>query len=397
MDFDKTREKVKGSQPPNNVVELPPENPFGDVTDDRLRKALSAGHLRTKKMPVEDHIFVNSEGGGILSTIDYGQVFGDTGTGKTLFAVALAVAAASGSNFLHWECTKPRKVIYFDGELAEITMAERLELAMKKLSAGEQSLVEKNLTIFNRDTAFNELNIELEPLDSLKGRLQTEYLVDLIDADMAIFDSRFCLLKADMKEEGSMSKALIHSLRRRRCQATWVHHTGKDTTRGGYGDKSAEFLMDFNVELSTTDAVNRIEMTWRKKRKRNELNGDLYADLLIECSEGTWYSHSEAPVASRKTDRTRTNENLVMSAVTESTIAAKDAGRAMSKSHTRKQIHNISREKVREWTINHGHYEAVDGVLAKSERESINKAIRNLIGQGVLAGDKDGLWLIHDA
>ncbi|MFT5710441.1 MAG: hypothetical protein ACI8QT_001136 [Halioglobus sp.] len=136
MDFDKAREKAKGSQPPNNVFEIPPENPFGDVTDDRLRKALSAGHLRNKKMPAEDHIFVNNEGGGILSTIDYGQVFGATGTGKTLFAVAVAVAvavaAASGSNFLHWKCTKPRKVVYFDGELAEITMAERLELAIKK-------------------------------------------------------------------------------------------------------------------------------------------------------------------------------------------------------------------------------------------------------------------------
>jgi hypothetical protein len=30
--------------------------------------------------------------------------------------------------------------------------------------------------------------------------------------------------------------------------------------------------------------------------------------------------------------------------------------------------------KVREWTINHGHYEAVDCALAKSDREAINKA-----------------------
>jgi hypothetical protein len=146
-------------------------------------------------------------------------------------------------------------------------------------------LVEKNLTIFNRDTAFNELGIELEPLDSLKGRLQVEFLVDLLGADIAIFDSRFCLLKADMKEEGSMSKALIHSLRRGRCPATWLHHTGKDTNRGGYGDKSAEFLMDFSLELSTTEVVNRMEMTWRKKRKRNDHNGDLYADLLIVFAE----------------------------------------------------------------------------------------------------------------
>jgi hypothetical protein len=368
------------------VAELPATSPFGAIKDVVLLKTLSARAIREKQIEAEDYLFINDHGGGHLSTIDFGQVFGATGTGKTLFSMALAVCVACGRDFMYWKCVRPRKVIYFDGELAETTIKERLALATTGLSAGERELLEDNLIVFNRDTAFNELGIELADLDSLLGRQQVEHLVDLVKADLAVFDSRFCLLAADMKEEGSMPKALILSMRRRRCLSLWLHHSGKDTTRGGYGDKSAEFLMDFNIELALTDVESELGMTWRKKRKRNEKNGDLYADLTVQHREGSWYKRGEAPVATRKGATTVKNETLVMRAMTELNIAKQNAT-------GQNTMHNIERERIRDWLLNNGLFEADGGVMGKSDREAVNKAIRNLINNGELQGDAETLTI----
>jgi RecA-family ATPase len=147
--------------------------------------------------------------------------------------MGLAVAVAGGADFLHWKCVKPRKVIYFDGELAEVTITERLKLALDGLSQSERALARDNLIIFNRDAAFNELGVELRAIDTSLGKQQVEFLVAQHGADLAVFDSRFSLLDAEMKEEGSVAKRLTLSMRNRRCCNIWLHHSGKDAKRGG--------------------------------------------------------------------------------------------------------------------------------------------------------------------
>jgi hypothetical protein len=371
---------------PNLAAEAA-SKPFGSVDKDTLLSVLSVKSIRAKEMEPENYLFINDNGGGILSTIDCGQIFGETGTGKTLFAMGVAVSVAAGRNFMHWKCVKPRKVIYFDGELAETTIKDRLDLAFTSLSAGERSIAESNMVVFNRDTAFNELGVELAPLDSLQGRLQVEYLVDAIGADMAVFDSRFCLLAADMKETDSMPQELILSMRRRRCLSAWVHHSGKDVTRGGYGDKSAEFLMDFNLELSLTDMDSHLGMTWRKKRKRDEHNGDLYADLTIQYKDGEWHKNGYAPEKTRKKPTTVSTEEIVSKAMVELNIAKQNATGDMC-------MHDITRDQLRGYLSDNGYFELEDGKFPRSASLLVNKAITNLIAQGHLKGNKTSIKIL---
>ena len=48
------------------------------------------------------------------------------GVGKTHAALAIAYAVASGGTFLTWSATKPRKVLYIDGEMPATALQSRL-------------------------------------------------------------------------------------------------------------------------------------------------------------------------------------------------------------------------------------------------------------------------------
>lgn len=53
-------------------------------------------------------------------------LYGPRGIGKSFFALGLARAVAAGESFLGWRARRPRKVIYIDGELAGIDLAQRV-------------------------------------------------------------------------------------------------------------------------------------------------------------------------------------------------------------------------------------------------------------------------------
>jgi putative DNA primase/helicase len=54
------------------------------------------------------------------------MVFGYRGGGKTFFALSIALAIAGGSSTLNFRAPKARKVLYIDGEMASISLHERI-------------------------------------------------------------------------------------------------------------------------------------------------------------------------------------------------------------------------------------------------------------------------------
>ena len=61
-----------------------------------------------------------------LSTTSRVLITGPTGLGKTMLAVALAMATASGGNFLHWDAGRVARILYVDGEMSRREMRRRL-------------------------------------------------------------------------------------------------------------------------------------------------------------------------------------------------------------------------------------------------------------------------------
>jgi hypothetical protein len=82
--------------------------------------------------------------GPILCEENLGLLYGPRGIGKSFLALGIAWAAATGDRFLTWQASRPRRVLYIDGELTGIDLQQRLAAlgppppALHFLSAGLQ-------------------------------------------------------------------------------------------------------------------------------------------------------------------------------------------------------------------------------------------------------------------
>jgi len=64
----------------------------------------------------------------ILASNSIALLYGPRGLGKTFVALGIAWAVASGGSFLNWTASRPRRVLYIDGEMAAVDLRERLRL-----------------------------------------------------------------------------------------------------------------------------------------------------------------------------------------------------------------------------------------------------------------------------
>jgi hypothetical protein len=94
------------------------------VADPKRSRAelLLAAWLR-RKLPLRDYLL-----GTVFCTTSRWLIFGDTGIGKTLFALSMAGAMASGRSFLGWAGKRRARVMYLDGEMPAETFKERMKL-----------------------------------------------------------------------------------------------------------------------------------------------------------------------------------------------------------------------------------------------------------------------------
>ena len=93
-----------------------------------------------RKLPPRDYLL-----GNVFCTTSRWLIFGDTGVGKTLFAMSMAGAMASGNAFLVWDRQRQARVMYLDGEMPAETFKERMQLIADEFG--------EDLTLFgyNRD------------------------------------------------------------------------------------------------------------------------------------------------------------------------------------------------------------------------------------------------------
>ena len=64
----------------------------------------------------------------LLAAGSAGLIYGPAGVGKSVLALGLAMAAASGGSFLGWTARRPHTVLYLEGELGAVELQRRLAL-----------------------------------------------------------------------------------------------------------------------------------------------------------------------------------------------------------------------------------------------------------------------------
>jgi DNA polymerase I-like protein with 3'-5' exonuclease and polymerase domains len=248
---------------------------------------LTLAEWRARELPPLDPVM-----GEMFTTTTRMILHADTGLGKTHFGVALLGHAASGTDFLHWSSSQPRRVLYIDGEMSRRLFKERLEDMMRRLGASPPGFL-----------AFNREDIEsFAPLNTKEGQAALWKLIEEAEhraggpLEAICFDNVMSLLAGDMKEEDAWRDTLplIRALTKRRIGQLWLHHTGHDTSRG-YGTKTREWQLDVVAHLNAVERPDTdvsFTLTFPKARDRCPRNRDDFAEVNIALVDDRWISET---------------------------------------------------------------------------------------------------------
>ena len=157
----------------------------------------------------------------ILPSQGLAMIHAKRGVGKTHLALGIAVAVASGRDFLRWKAPKPRKVLFVDGELPASVVQFWTAEAVAAIGTDETG---DNLTFITPD--LQEFGIP--DLATLEG--QAALLKHVEAADLVILDNLSALVRAGIENEAESwlpLQAWALDLRRRGKSLLFVHHSGR--------------------------------------------------------------------------------------------------------------------------------------------------------------------------
>jgi putative DNA primase/helicase len=216
------------------------------------------------------------------------MVYAARGMGKTLFALGIGFAVATGTKFLKWPAPKPRRVLLVDGEMPAKALQERL--ARLIASEPQVELDPENLKVLAADL------IEPGGIGNLASRdVQDELDRWLDDVDLVILDNLSSLTSVirdnDAESWGTIQEWLL-KLRRRGTSVLIVHHAGKGGQQRGTSRR--EDVLDTSISLrrptdySPTQGA-RFEIHLEKTRGfHGEAAKPFEAKLEIHDDTATW-------------------------------------------------------------------------------------------------------------
>lgn len=221
-------------------------------------RAVDFGDLVTMELPPRESLL-----GPWLTQKGLVELYGWRGTGKTLFSLGVALAAASCGRFLRWEAPKARRVLYLDGELP----AQALQEMCRTVAAALDLQPEPGMLRF----------VTPDLLDGFPPDLSTpegQAMVDelLPGVELLIVDNLATLTGRTEENEGAPwlpIQGYILSLRRRGIAVILVHHGSK--AGGSRGHSRRQDVLDTVIALRrpkdyTADQGARFELHFEKNR-----------------------------------------------------------------------------------------------------------------------------------
>jgi len=173
-----------------------------------------------------------------------GEIHALRGTGKTLFARSIEIAAATGTSAFGFEAPEPCRVLRVDGEMLGIDLKARDEqLGLALNVAPCENLV--TIAADWQETPFPRL-------DTAKGQAFIEPFVEA--ADLIVLDNRSCLFDPEAEKDPTAwapAQEWLLSLRRRGKAVITVRHSNR--TGGARGHSKSEDVIDVSMKLSRPD------------------------------------------------------------------------------------------------------------------------------------------------
>lgn len=184
-----------------------------------------------------------------LLTQSLNMVYAWRGVGKTHVALGIAYATASGGGFLGWKATKPRQVLYLDGEMPAASMQDRL----KGLIAGNDEDFDPD---FFRLVTPDLQTGAMPDLSTADGQAAIDDVLG--DTELIVVDNLSSLARSGGRENDAESWLPIQpwALKQRQQgrSVLFVHHSGKGGAQRGTSKK--EDILDTVLTLKRPAEYN---------------------------------------------------------------------------------------------------------------------------------------------
>jgi hypothetical protein len=333
---------------------------------------MTLNEWRNRDLPPTDFIM-----GNWLTTTTRCLLTAATGLGKTNFGMVLAMRAAAGMGFLHWEGRRPCRVLYIDGEMSRRLLRQRLLDEEKRTGTSPETF----FAISHEDIP------KFKPLNTVEGRAWLIAFIKKIGGvDLIIFDSVMCLTVGNPKdpEPWQQTLPLVLALTKGAIGQLWIHHTGHDETRS-YGDKGREWQMDTTMHL---DAVKRddtdisFSLKFVKARERTPATRADFQEVKIALIDDRWeHELTDTLLPGKVTPTTQKALDALMNVLAGDDVTLMSGGRRAAKKR------NWQRECVLLGLID-------PEAKPASARSLFSKFRRELVAANLIACEEDLSWKI---
>jgi putative DNA primase/helicase len=194
------------------------------------------------------------------------MLYAPRGVGKTHVSLSIASAVAFGTCLFDnkWQCTKPRRVLFVDGEMPASVLKERLANIVPSIP--EYMVHNGNLIIINPDLTEHGI----PDLSTASGQQQVEEHLEGVS--LLILDNLSALCRSGKENESESWTPLqewLLKLRRQGISVLFLHHANKNGKQRGTSKK--EDLLDTIVTLSRPENYHakdgaRFEVHYEKSR-----------------------------------------------------------------------------------------------------------------------------------
>lgn len=197
---------------------------------------------------------------GFIKHPSSSMIYAEAGVGKTFVALSLALALVSGSDILGYSVSKPRKVLYIDGEMSAIEMQERLEKLIKGMNCNLEK-IQENFYLYPYGIQDDTVSLDLGK-ENTRNYIEINYLENI---EVLIIDNLSSLvqLKENENDEWKNFNNWCAHLRKKGISVITIHHVNKQGDSRGAISKRDH--LDFEIELRR----NKDTICWKYTKHRS--------------------------------------------------------------------------------------------------------------------------------
>lgn len=220
-------------------------------------------------------------------------IHADAGTGKTWFALTLALIAATEMTCLGYTGTKV-PVLYVDGEMSKHELQQRLQALCTMYRIDPSSL--RHLHLLSRSLTKDDRFADFPDLCEKNGQDTVMELAKKSGAMLVVLDNYRTLASLPDENDATAIHGLNGFLKRlaRGRAVIGVHHNNKSS--GYSGSTALETVVShrFNLKRSTPTEPGRAAFRLVLEKNRSGLSGEAAAPLVCELSGHGWQVKTDA-------------------------------------------------------------------------------------------------------